>query len=233
MWACIQRREDFANTYHLYKSFFGKQTMFAKIGQENSTLSTLLSRQMSTPPTITQLLRAWSAGDAAAADSLMPLVERELRRLAARHMRRERANHTLQTTALVNEAYLKLAKQDATDWQNRAHFFAIASRLMRRVLLDYARARQTQKREGIAVELSMGVEESSTSMSIETIIALDEVLGRLSEFDPLKCRIVEMRHFGGMSVEETSSILGLAPVTVMRHWRLAKAWMQKELGSPG
>jgi len=185
---------------------------------------------MSRPATITELLRAWSAGDTDAADSLMPLIEHELHRIAARHMRRERGNHTLQTTALVNEAYMRLAKQDGTQWQNRSHFFAIASRIMRRVLMDYARGRQTQKRDGIVIELSNGgADVAASTVNIETLLALDEVLTRLEAFDSLKCRIVEMRHFGGLSVDETAEVLELAPVTIMRHWRLAKAWLQKEL----
>ena len=183
---------------------------------------------MSESATITELLRAWSSGDNAAGDELMPLIERELHQLAARHMNRERGNHTLQTTALVNEAYLRLAKQNETQWQNRAHFFAIASRIMRRVLLDYAKSRQTKKRDGIAVELTS--DQAGSTVNMETIIALDEALKRLEEFDALKSRIVEMRHFGGLSVDETAEVLKLAPITVMRHWRVAKAWLQKELG---
>lgn len=185
---------------------------------------------MTQPQSITELLRAWSDGDEHAADDLMPQIEHELRRLAAKHMRRERQDHTLQTTALVNEAYMRLAKQEKTKWQNRAHFFAIASRIMRRVLLDYARSRQTRKRDGIAVELTLGESAAASAVDLDTIIAIDDALLRLEEFDQTKCRIVEMRHFGGLSVEETAEVMGIAPITVMRHWRLAKAWLQKELG---
>ena len=184
---------------------------------------------MSESATITELLRAWSAGDSSAADELMPLVERELHQLAARHMRGERGNHTLQTTALVNEAYLRLANQTETQWQNKAHFLAIASRIMRRVLLDYARSRHTQKREGFVVELSNAFDRATSTVDMETIIMLDDALNRLEEFDPRSARIVEMRHFAGLSVEETAEVLDVAPVTIMRDWRMAKAWLQVQL----
>lgn len=184
---------------------------------------------MTNASTPTDLLRAWNEGEESALDQLIPLVERELRQIATRSMRRERPNHTLQTTALVNEAYLRLIKQDDVRWQNRSHFFAIASRIMRRILLDFAKAKRTQKRGGIGIQVELDDALFISKIDIESIIAIDEALEHLNEFDPIKCRIVEMRHFGGLSVEETAEVLGLAPVTIMRHWRLAKAWLETEL----
>ena len=178
---------------------------------------------------ITELLIAWNSGDKAALDRLMPLVEKELRLIAARLMRNENAGHTLQTTALVNEAYLKLINQRQNDWQNRAHFFALSSQLMRRILLDHARTQTRVKRGARAVHLDIADVALIAPAVSEDVIALDRALDRLAEFDPLKSRIVEMRHFGGLSVEEAASVLGIAPVTVMRHWSLAKAWLKREL----
>lgn len=180
---------------------------------------------------ITQLLIDWSNGDASALDDLMPLVEGELRRIAAHCMRRESPGHTLQTTALVNEAYLKLVDQTKAQWQNRAHFFAIAARLMRRILLDHARTQRRAKRGGGAVHVELdGVAALSPEKS-EELFALDEALSKLAAFDPLKSKIVEMRYFGGLSVEETAEVLQLAPITIMRHWGLAKSWLRRELRS--
>ena len=190
----------------------------------------------STPPPrreITQLLIDWNNGDAAALDDLMPLVEGELRRIAARHMRRENAGHTLQTTALVNEAYLKLVDQTKARWQNRAHFYAIAGQLMRRILLDHARAHDRAKRGGGAIHVELDEATTLSTEESDELFALDEALSRLAAFDPLKSKIVEMRYFGGLSVEETAEVLGLAPVTVMRHWSMAKSWLRRELRGTG
>ena len=181
------------------------------------------------PHEITGLLVAWNHGDQAALDKLMPLVEKELRRIAAQHMRRENQNHTLQTTALVNEAYLKLIDQTQTDWQNRAHFFALASSLMRRVLLDYARTQKRSKRGGNVVHLDISEVAVLIPAINEDLIALDAALEKLAAFDSTKSRVVEMRHFGGLSVEEVAEVLQIAPITVMRHWSLAKAWLRREL----
>jgi RNA polymerase sigma-70 factor (ECF subfamily) len=180
---------------------------------------------------ITQLLIDWNSGNEAALGNLMPLVESELRRMAARYMSRENPGHTLQTTALVNEAFLKLIDQKKVHWQNRAHFFAIAAQLMRRILLDHARTQRRVKRGGGAVKVEF---EKAATLSIEVsdeLFALDEALSKLATFDMTKSKIVEMRYFGGLSVEETAEVLQLAPVTVMRHWSLAKAWLQRELRS--
>ena len=182
---------------------------------------------------ITNLLIDWNKGAEGALEKLLPFVEGELRRIAARHMRREEPGHTLQTTALVHEAYLKLVDQRRVRWQNRAHFFALAAQIMRRILLDHARTRTRVKRGGGAVHVDIAEAAVLTPEKSEELLALDEALARLAEFDPVKGRIVEMRHFGGLSVEEVAEVLGVAPVTVMRHWSLAKAWLRRELRQPG
>lgn len=178
---------------------------------------------------ITEMLAAWKDGNKAAFEDILPLVARELRQMAQAHMRKEAINHTLQTTALINEAYLKLIEQKNVQWQSRSHFFAIASKVMRRILLDHAKTRLRDKRGGGAVHVEL---EEAYNLSIEKsteLIALDEALNRLEEVDSLKSQIVEMRHFGGMSVEETAEALGIAPITVIRHWNLAKAWLRQEI----
>lgn len=179
---------------------------------------------------ITKLLVDWSDGDRDALDRLMPLVIAELRRIAHSFMRRESENHTLQTTALVNEAYLKLIAQRNANWQNREHFFALSARIMRRILLNYAREHRAGKRGGGGAE-HVGLDDLeflSTEKSAE-LIALDEALENLAEFDKLKCRIVELRYFGGLTIEETAEILKISPPTVSIHWRLAKAWLGREI----
>lgn len=159
----------------------------------------------------------------------MPLVEGELRRLAAFHMRREGPGHTLQTTALINELYLKLVDQKQTQWHNRSHFFAIASQLMRRILVDHARRNLRDKRGGGAGKVALDdITIISPEKSAE-LLALDEALERLAKLDPLKSKIVELRHFGGLSVEETAEILHISGITVMRHWNLAKSWLRREV----
>jgi RNA polymerase sigma factor (TIGR02999 family) len=178
---------------------------------------------------VSQLLAQWSNGDREALEELFSLVTHELRQIAHAHMRKEGINHTLQTTALINEAYLKLVDQKNVQWQNRSHFFAIASKVMRRILLDYAKTRLRDKRGGGAIHVEL---EDAYNISVEKsteLIALDDALNRLAEVDPQKSQIVEMRHFGGMSVEETAEVLGIAPITVMRHWSLAKAWLRREI----
>jgi len=184
---------------------------------------------MTTPEPITQLLIDWNNGSPEALEQLMPMVEAELRRIAANYMRRERPGHTLQTSALVNEAYLKLVDQREVRWQNRSHFFALASQLMRRILLDHARTQGRVKRGGQVVHVNLEDVAVMSPQQSEELIALDEALTRLAEFDPQKGRLVEMRFFGGLTVEEVAEVLEIAPVTVMLHWRLAKAWLQKEM----
>src|SRR6185369_9942914 len=184
---------------------------------------------MTTREPITQLLIDWNNGSPEALEKLMPMVEAELRRIAANYMRRERPGHTLQTSALVNEAYLKLVDQREVHWQNRSHFFALASQMMRRILLDHARTQGRVKRGGEAVHVNLEDVAVMSPQKSEELIALDEALTRLAEFDPQKSRLVEMRFFGGLTVEEVAEVLEIAPVTVMLHWRLAKAWLQKEM----
>jgi RNA polymerase sigma factor (TIGR02999 family) len=175
------------------------------------------------------LLKAWSDGEEESLDRLLPIVEGELRRIAHRYMRRETNQITLQTSALVNEAYLKLIKQRDVKWENREHFFALAARIMRRILLNHARDRVAQKRGGNLPHVSLEeVNVLSAEKSLE-LVALDEALARLAEFDKLKSRIIEMRYFGGLTVDETAKVLGIAPATVAVHWRVAKAWLAKEI----
>lgn len=182
---------------------------------------------------VTQLLAAWSNGDRAALDRLMPLVYRELRRLAHHHMGRERPGHTLQTTALVNEAYMRLVVQVNMRWENRAHFFGIAARLMRQILVDYARRRGYAKRGGDARRVSLDEALAVSEERAAEVVALDEALESLAEFDPRKARIVELRFFGGLSIEETAAVLGVSAGTVMRDWTLAKAWLRREMTGTG
>jgi len=181
------------------------------------------------PHEVTQLLLDWSNGNQAALDKLMPLVDRELHRLAHHYMRRENPGHTLQTTALVNEAYLKLVDQKQVHWKNRAHFFALAAELMRRILVDRARRRQSAKRGGGAYKISLDEAMIVSPKRDADLIALDEVLNRLAAMDPRKSKVVELRFFGGLSVEETAEALHISAVTVMREWRMAKAWLYNSL----
>ncbi|HEV7860414.1 MAG TPA: sigma-70 family RNA polymerase sigma factor [Pyrinomonadaceae bacterium] len=183
------------------------------------------------PPTseITILLTDWCNGDQTALEKLMPLVERELHHIASRYMRRENPSHTLQTTALVNEAYLRLVDQKNVRWQNRAHFFAIAAQIMRRILLNYARDRHRAKRGGRAIQVSLSEVSMMSEEKSSELIALDEALKRLAAVDERKCRVVELKYFGGLSVEETAEVLQVAPITVMRDWNMAKAWLAREI----
>ncbi|HEX8475378.1 MAG TPA: sigma-70 family RNA polymerase sigma factor [Pyrinomonadaceae bacterium] len=185
---------------------------------------------MSSAPDITKLLLAWSDGDQAALAKLMPMVEHELHRLASHYMHGENPGHTLQTTALVNEAYLRLANQKHVRWQNRAHFFGIAARIMRRILLNYARDRHRLKRGGGAVQVSLSEVAAISPEKSDELIALDEALTRLSATDERKGRVVELRYFGGLSVEETAHVLNLSPITVIRDWNMARAWLAREIG---
>ncbi|MEW6208017.1 MAG: sigma-70 family RNA polymerase sigma factor [Acidobacteriota bacterium] len=183
---------------------------------------------------ITKLLIDLSDGDQAALDKLIPLVYSELRQMAARYLRREAAPHTLQTTALVHEAYLKLVDQKKVRWQNRSHFFAIAAQAMRRILIDHARTRLSARRGGS--EQKIALDDGAIDISEErasSLVALDEALERLAEIDPQKSRIVELRFFGGLSIEETAHALGIGTATVIRQWRVAKAWLYKEVTGEG
>lgn len=180
-------------------------------------------------PEITALLAAWGNGDQAALDLLMPLVYDELRRMAHRYLGRERVGHTLQSAALVNEAYLKLLGERQMDWQNRAHFFAVAAHAMRQILVDYARTRNRDRRGGGAQRVSLVEALSVASEETAELVALDDALNGLAAFDERKSKVAELRFFGGLSVEETAEVLHVSPVTVMREWRLAKAWLYREL----
>ncbi len=182
---------------------------------------------------ITELLAAWSDGDETSLEQLMPLVEQELRRIAHNYMRRENVNHTLQTTALVNEAYLKLVDNTRTDWKNRAQFFGISAQIMRRILLNHARDRQAAKRGNGAAHVNLEDVFVLSPEKSDELIALDDALDRLKKFDQLKSRIVEMRYFGGLTIEETAEVLKIAEPTVSLHWRMARAWLQTEMRSGG
>ena len=178
---------------------------------------------------VTQILHEWSGGDAQAPERLMPLVYDELRRLAQAFLHGERSNHTLQPTALVNEAYVRLVDQTRVNWQNRTHFYAIASRMMRRVLIDHARAHATEKRGGSAIHLSLENVQVPLEQRAAGFIALDEALKKLEEMDERKCKVVEMRFFGGLSDEEMAEVLGVTTRTVLRDWKKARLWLYREL----
>ena len=180
-------------------------------------------------PDVTQLLKDWSGGDEAAADRLMPLVHEELRRLAHRYMRREKPGHTLQTSALVNEAYVRLVDQSKIQWESRAHFFGIAARLMRQILVDQARRKNFAKRGAGAIRVSLDSANAIAQEQSANVMALDEALKTLEQTDLRKSQIVELRFFGGMSIEETAEALNVSPGTVMREWTFARAWLRNEM----
>ena len=183
-------------------------------------------------PDVTALLLAWRGGDDAASEQLLRAIYDELHRQAARAMRREAPTHTLQATALVNEAYLRLIDQRRVAWRNRAHFFGIAAQLMRRILVDHARARQRVKRGGGARALSLTDADPAIEAAADPvdILALHEALEKLAAFDPDQARLVELRYFSGLTIEETAAALDIAPATVKREWALARAWLRREMG---
>jgi RNA polymerase sigma factor (TIGR02999 family) len=183
------------------------------------------------PSEVTELLKQWSDGRVEALDRLLPRIHAELRRLAASYLRRERPNHTLQPTALVNEAFLKLVDQRAVKWHNRAHFFGIAAQAMRRILVDHARSRAAGKRGDGQPPLPLDDALVSTAMPSIDLIALDQALTRLARLDPQQSRVVELRFFGGLTLEETAEVLHLSAATVGREWAVAKAWLYAELQS--
>jgi RNA polymerase sigma factor (TIGR02999 family) len=185
---------------------------------------------MPAPEGVTQLLVDWSKGDQAALDKLMPLVYSELRRLATNYLRRERVGHTLQPTALVNEAYLKLIDQKHARWQNRAQFFGISAQLMRRILVDHARQHQAAKRGGADQQrLSVTSAEQIIQQPQVDLLALNEALDELATMDPQQSRVVELRFFGGLSIEEAAEVLGVGHATVERDWKMARAWLRRQL----
>lgn len=180
-------------------------------------------------PDITALIRAWSAGDKGALDQLLPMVYQELRNQAARHLKRQPDGHTLRPTALVHEAYLRLAGAPGSVWQSRAHFFAVAGHVMRAVLVDHARAKQAAKRGGGATRMTLENVADSKSTEAIDVLALDAALARLADLDPVKCRVVELRYFTGLTIEETAEALESSPATIKREWTAARAWLRREL----
>jgi RNA polymerase sigma factor (TIGR02999 family) len=179
---------------------------------------------------VTALLRDWSGGDRTALERLMPLVYGELRRLAASYLRAERPDHTLQPTALVHEAYLRLIDQRGVNWQNRAHFFGIAAQMMRRILVDHARRRQAAKRDASTLRLRTSNDDGARDPEV---LALDAALSGLESLDARQAHIVELRFFGGLTVEETAEVAGVSPATVKREWRTARAWLAREIRPAG
>jgi RNA polymerase sigma factor (TIGR02999 family) len=192
-------------------------------------VASLEPRRVDPSPDITQLLVAWGGGDVAAMEQLAPVIQQELHRVASRHLAAERRGHVLQTTALVNEAYLRLIDWKSVAWQNRAQFFGIASQMMRHILVDYARAQQREKRGGGAVHVSLSNAAGVKLDSSGDIAALDEALCVLESLAPRQARIVELRFFGGLSLEETAGVLEVSVATVRRDWSLARAWLYREL----
>jgi RNA polymerase sigma factor (TIGR02999 family) len=178
---------------------------------------------------VSKLLENWRDGDEGAREALIPLVYDELRRLARRHLRRERPDHTLQSAALVNEAYLRLIRQEQPQWQNRAHFFGVAAQLMRHILVDHARNRAAAKRGAGAPRLTLDPEYALPQGRDVDLVALDDALNQLAALDPQQSRVVELRFFGGLSIEETSIVLGISPATVKREWATARAWLRREM----
>jgi RNA polymerase sigma factor (TIGR02999 family) len=183
------------------------------------------------PNEVTQLLLSWNKGDREALDRLIPLVEAELRRLARRFMRRERGDHTLQTSALINEAYVKLVDQQNVQWQDRAHFFAVSAQIMRHILIDHARKHQYAKRGGGAEKIPLDEIAELSDQRAAELIAMDDALRDLAMADPRKSQIVELRFFGGLSIEETAEVLDISPATVTREWRMARAWLHHAMSS--
>ena len=177
----------------------------------------------------TELLRAWSQGDGSALDRLVPLVYEELHRLARRYMRQERPDHTLQTTSLVNEAYLRLIDVNRVEWRNREHFLALAAQMMRRILVEFARNRQRQKRGAGAVHVNLDDVQELPELKEHDLVALSDALNGLATFDARMSQVVELRFFGGLTVEETAEVVGISPATVKREWTMAKAWLAREV----
>ena len=178
---------------------------------------------------VTDLLLQWGKGDDAALDRLIPLVHRELHQIAKRHMAHERADHSLQATALVNETFLRLVDAQTVTWRDRAHFLAVCARVMRRILVDHARARYSQKRGGLVTKVPLDDNAVISNEPRQDFVALDDALEALAKFDERKSRVVELRFFGGLTVEETAAVVKVSPDTVMRDWLFAKAWLQREM----
>ena len=208
--------------------------LFILSPQSSENLSSVGSLMSATSPSqneITAMLRAWGAGDGEASEELIRAVYKELRRRARYQLQRERANHTLQTTALINEAYIKLVEQRSPNWINRSQFFGLAAEMMRRILVDHARSRHRQKRGGAAENLPLdeALNVASPNEKDFDVVALNDALNRLAEIDERQVRIVELRYFSGLNVPETAEILGISPATVKREWAVAKAWLRHEM----
>jgi RNA polymerase sigma factor (TIGR02999 family) len=207
----------------------------SRIHARNKQTSIRSEVVMPTPPAkdVTQMLMNWSNGDRAALDELLPVVYDELRQQAERYLRREQPGHTLQATALVNEAYLRLVDQTHVNWQNRAHFFGAAANLMRQILIQHARAKHADKRGGDAQKLYLdevsGLADNLVKEQNLDLLALDDALNQLAAVAPQQSRVVELRFFGGLSIEETATVLGISPATVKREWNMAKAWLHREI----
>ncbi len=184
---------------------------------------------MSDAHSVTQLLEQWNSGDREALDKLMPLIYEELRKMAKRYMGQQNPGHTLQTTALIHEAYLRMAKQKEKHFENRAHFFGVAAQAMRHILVDYARARNTTKRGGLARPISLDEAALVTEERAAELVAFDDALKELESLSARQSRVVELRYFGGLSVEETATVLAVSPETVMRDWNMAKTWLHRAL----
>jgi RNA polymerase sigma factor (TIGR02999 family) len=183
----------------------------------------------STAPRVTELLLNWRQGDQDAREELIPLVYGELRRVARRYLRSERPDHTLQSGALVNEAYLRLVREEAPPWKNRAHFFGVAAQLMRHILVDHARSRNAEKRGAGLPRLALDAQMAPPQYRELNLVSLDDALNRLAELDSQQSRIIELRFFGGLSIEETAMVLNISPATVKREWATARAWLQREM----
>jgi len=209
--------------------FFARLELRAKHGR--TTRNEGFVQMSQTPQNVTQLLLGWGEGDKEALDQLLPLVYDELRRQAARYLRRERAGHTLQTTALIHEAYIRLVDQKRVQWQNRAHFFGIAAQLMRRILVDHARSKHRVKRGGSDVRVSLAEASLTVKARDLNVLAIDEALDRLAQVDERQAKVVELRFFSGLSVEETAEVLQISPATVKREWSMAKAWLHREISN--
>jgi RNA polymerase sigma factor (TIGR02999 family) len=196
-----------------------------------TTLASAQNAAMAPTASITQLLIKWRNGDKAALDELVPQVYSELRRLANHYLRQERPGHTLQPTALVHEAYLRLVEEKEIDWQNRAHFFGIAAVRMRHILVEHARSRHAAKRGGGEYRLSLSEADRLSEKRDETLLALDDALKRLEALDPQKSRVVELRYFGGLTIDDTAEVLKVSPATVKRDWSMARAWLRSEISN--
>jgi RNA polymerase sigma-70 factor, ECF subfamily len=228
----VENHNDQEKIFERFPNFFiGWGILSANPGISPSNVEWAMG--VPTTQQVTRLLKAWSQGEDAALGRLLPIVHQELHRLARRYMFGERVGHTLQTTALVNEAYLRLVNARDVNWQNRAHFFALSAQLMRRILVDSARARRELKRGGGNPKVTLNEGLVGAQQKGEDLVALDDALKTFAQVDPRKSRVVELRFFGGLTVQETAEVLQVHPNTVLRDWRLAKMWLKREMSEGG